>query len=160
MTSKGAVLAGRILAELQELSALVQRAEQGWAKARESRDDFFFDGVALNLHGFYSGLERIFERIASAIDETVPEGANWHQELLSQMAIEIPGVRPAVISTSLKEELESYRGFRHIVRNVYSYHLRPEKMAPLMEKLRAVFVSAEKDITAFAEFLQSIRQSS
>jgi hypothetical protein len=33
-------------------------------------------------------------------------------------------------------------------------------MAPLMEKLRAVFVSAEKDITAFAEFLQSIRQSS
>lgn len=76
MTGKGAVLAGRVLAELGELSNLVQRAEQGWIRARESRDDLFLDGIALNLHGFYSGLERIFERIASAVDETVPEGAN------------------------------------------------------------------------------------
>jgi hypothetical protein len=146
-----------MLAELQELSILVQRAEQGWAKAKESQDDFFIDGVALNLHGFYSGLERIFERIASAVDETVPGGANWHQELLSQMAIEIPGVRPAVISISLKEELEAYRGFRHIVRNVYAYHLRPEKIAPLVEQLPEIFGSVEKDITAFAGFLQSVR---
>lgn len=157
MTGRGAVLAGRMLAELQELSILVQRAEQGWAKAKESRDDFFLDGVALNLHGFYSGLERIFERIASAVDETVPGGANWHQELLSQLSIEIPGIRPAVISTDLKEELEAYRGFRHIVRNVYAYHLRPEKMAPLVEKLPAVFASVEREITAFAGFLQSNR---
>ncbi len=157
MTSRGAVLAGRILAELQELSTLVERAEQGWTKARESQDDFFIDGVALNLHGFYSGLERILERIASAVDETVPGGANWHQELLSQMAIEIPGVRPAVISTSLKEELEVYRGFRHIVRNVYTYHLRQEKIAPLVERLPEVFASAEREITAFAGFLQNVR---
>jgi hypothetical protein len=157
LTGRGAVLAGRILAELQELSILVQRAEQGWAKARKSRDDFFLDGVALNLHGFYSGLERIFERIASAVDETMPGGANWDQELLSQMAIEIPGVRPAVISAGLKEELEAYRGFRHIVRNVYAYHLRPEKMSPLVEKLPTVFASVEGEIAAFAGFLQSIR---
>ena len=157
MTGRGAVLAGRILAELEEISVLVGRAEQGWAKARVSHDDFFLDGVALNLHGFYSGLERIFERIASAVDETVPDGANWHQELLSQLSIEIPGVRPAVISTGLKEELEAYRGFRHIVRNVYAYHLRPEKMAPLVEKLPTVFTSVEREVAAFAGFLQSIR---
>ena len=157
MTRKGAVLAGRILAEIQELSNLVRRADQGWAKATESQDDFFLDGVALNLHGFYSGLERIFERIASEVDQTVPAGANWHQELLSQMAITVPGVRPAVISTGLQEDLEVYRGFRHIVRNVYSYHLRPEKMAPLMEKLPDVFACAQREITAFTGFLQSIR---
>jgi len=157
VTGRGAVLAGRILAELEEISVLVGRAEQGWAKARVSHDDFFLDGVALNLHGFYSGLERIFERIASAVDETVPDGANWHQELLSQLSIEIPGVRPAVISTGLKEELEAYRGFRHIVRNVYAYHLRPEKMAPLVEKLPTVFTSVEREVAAFAGFLQSIR---
>lgn len=157
MTGRGAVLAGRILAELQELSILVQRAEQGWVKARESQDDFFLDSVALNLHGFYSGLERIFERIASAVDESVPGGANWHQELLSQVAIEIPSVRPAVISTSLKEELEAYRGFRHIVRNVYAYHLRQEKMSPLVERLPEVFTLAERELMAFAGFLQNVR---
>jgi len=157
VTGRGAVLAGRILADLEEISILVRRAEQGWAKARESHDDFFLDGVALNLHGFYSGLERIFERIASAVDETVPEGANWHKELLGQLSIEVPEVRPAVISTELREKLEDYRGFRHIVRNVYTYHLRPEKMAPLVEKLPAVFASVEREITAFAGFLKSIR---
>jgi hypothetical protein len=33
------------MAELQELATLVRRAEIGWAKARESQDDYFLDGV-------------------------------------------------------------------------------------------------------------------
>lgn len=41
--------------------------------------------VALNLHDFYNGLERIFERIAENIDEIKPEGLNWHQEILKQI---------------------------------------------------------------------------
>jgi len=48
------------------------------------------DGVALNLHGFYAGLERLFELIAAIVDGTVPQGANWHQILLEQMATEAP----------------------------------------------------------------------
>jgi hypothetical protein len=158
VTGRGSVLAGRILAELQQLELLVQRAERGWVKAKECQDDFFLDGVALNLHGFYSGLERIFERIASGVEGTVPEGANWHQELLSQIAIEIPGVRPAVISVGLREELEPYRGFRHIVRNVvYAFHLSPEKMEPLVEKLPSVFSSIKNEMIAFGNFLLSIQ---
>lgn len=50
------------------------------------RDDYYLDSVALNLHGFYSGLERVFEKVASTIDGSVPSAANWHRELLNQMA--------------------------------------------------------------------------
>jgi uncharacterized protein YutE (UPF0331/DUF86 family) len=71
------------------------------------------------------------------------------------MAIEIPSERPAVISASLREELEAYRGFRHIVRNVYTFQLRPEKIAPLIENLLRVFEVAGREISAFARFLQS-----
>jgi len=155
VTGRGTVLAARMLAELGELSVLVQRAELGWKKAQASHDDYFLDGVALNLHGFYSGLERIFEKVAVTVDGSVPGGANWHQELLNQMSIEIPGERPALISVTLREDLEVYRGFRHIVRNVYTYQLRPEKMEPLVEKLSQVFATAEREIAAFARFLQS-----
>jgi hypothetical protein len=123
MTRAGAMLSARIVAELKELSALVERIEQGWERSKLKNDDYYLDGVALNLHGFYSGLEHIFEKIASTIEGTVPSAANWHQELLNQMSIEIPGVRPAVISSELKDLLEDYRGFRHVVRNVYTYHL-------------------------------------
>ncbi len=94
MTKAGAVLASRTLAELKEIAILVDRATQGWAKAKNNNDDFYLDGVALNLHGFYSGLERIFERIATSIDNVVPSGANWHQELLEQISIEVIDIRP------------------------------------------------------------------
>jgi len=68
-------------------------------------------------------LEKVFEKIAATIDGSVPTAANWHQELLSQMCMDIPGVRPAVISDELRDLLEDYRGFLHVVRNVYTFHL-------------------------------------
>ncbi len=156
MNKAGALLAARIISELKELSVLAKRAEQGLKKAKEKNDDYYFDSVALNLHSIYSGLERIFERIATAIDSSLPSGTNWHRELLNQMAIEVPGIRPAVISSDLKEKLEEYRGFRHVVRNVYTYRLKPEKIEGLVSMLNTVMAKVETDITGFANFLQSI----
>jgi hypothetical protein len=91
--------------------------------------------VALNLHSFYTALERVFELIAANVDQTRPKADNWHQELLRQMAFEIELVRPPVISKEMRNILDEYRGFRHVVRNVYSYHLSQAKMAPLVNKL-------------------------
>lgn len=156
MNKEGAVLAARILTELKEISKLAGRIEHGWKKAKKKEDDFYLDSVALNLHGFYSGLERIFEKIAASVDGSVPEGANWHKELLSQMSMEIVGIRPAVISADLKQKLEEYRGFRHVVRKVYTYHLSPEKIEPLVDNVQAVITNSEKDLSAFAKFLQSL----
>jgi hypothetical protein len=145
MNKAGALLAARIISELKELSVLAKRAEQGLKKAKEKNDDYYFDSVALNLHSIYSGLERIFERIATAIDSSLPSGTNWHRELLNQMAIEVPGIRPAVISSDLKEKLEEYRGFRHVVRNVYTYRLKPEKIEGLVSMLNTVMAKAETE---------------
>jgi len=50
----------------------------------------------------------------------MPAGEHWHQLLLEQMASEIGGVRPAVISDATRQALDEYRGFRHVVRNVYT----------------------------------------
>ena len=110
--------------------------------------------MALNLHAFYSGLERIFEKLASTLDGAVPSAANWHQELLTQMQTEIPSVRPAVISSQLKESLEEYRGFRYVVRNVYTYHLKPEKLKILVSSLEATFRLASEELTVFGDFLK------
>jgi hypothetical protein len=155
MNKEGAVLAARILTELKEISKLVCRIEQAWKKAIKREDDFYLDSVALNLHGFYSGLERIFEKIAASVDGSVPAGANWHKELLNQMSMDITGIRPAVISSNLKQKLEEYRGFRHVVRNVYTYNLSPEKIEPLVDTVQEVITNSEKELSAFAKFLQS-----
>jgi len=154
MNPQAAILSARIDTELSELKLVVERTLQAWDKAVKQDDDFYLDSVALNLHAFYSGLERIFEKLASTIDGAVPTAANWHQELLTQMQTEIPSLRPAVISYNLKEALEEYRGFRHVVRNVYTYHLKPEKLKLLVKKLEHTFKLASEELTGFGNFLK------
>ncbi len=61
-------LAGRIRQEMEELQQVAQRIQRFWKQARRSGDDAYVDATALNLHGFYAGLERLFERIALEAD--------------------------------------------------------------------------------------------
>ena len=154
MNAKLAHVANRIRSELAELEEVVRRVEEGWKRAEGSGDDYYLDGVALNLHGLYSGLERIFEVIALNVDGRKPEGENWHQELLRQMSTEILEMRPAVISESCYEALNEYRGFRHVVRNIYTYNFDRVKMRKLVEKAPGLFNQVRAELLAFADFLE------
>jgi hypothetical protein len=147
-------LADRIRNELGEIEIVCRRIETGWERVERSGDDYYLDGVALNLHGFYSGLERIFELIATQVDGTKPTGENWHQALLLQMTGEVPEVRPAVISEWTYSQLDEYRGFRHVVRNVYTYKFDPAKVKNLVINIQNLFVQVRAELSAFAEFLE------
>jgi hypothetical protein len=91
--------------------------------------------VALNLHGFYSGVERLFEMIARHVDRALPSGEGWHQDLLQQMTKGIAERRPAVISPESASMLDEFRRFRHLVRSLYTFNLVPQKMEPLIAAL-------------------------
>ena len=147
-------MATRIRSELDELENVLHRMKEGWDRANRSGDMYYLDGVALNLHGFYSGLERLFELIAINIDGSKPAGENWHQELLNQMAMEITAVRPAVISELSRRRLGEYRGFRHVVRNVYTVNFSPAKMQKLVEEAPGLFSQVRAELVAFAAFLE------
>ena len=75
--------------------------------------------VAVNLHGWYTALETLLERIARLLDDAVPEGPTWHADLLGQAAVELPTLRPAAIPTAALQDLHSLRRFRHFFRNAY-----------------------------------------
>ena len=70
--------------------------------------------------------------------------------------MEINGIRPAVLSTETKEKLEDYRGLRHVVRNVYTFRLNPEKLAVLVKNLPDVMSKLELELTGFSMFLQGV----
>ena len=154
MNKKFLTLGSHIREELSEIRRRIQRAKQAWSLALNEDDSLYLDSVALNLHDFYNGLERIFERIAENIDEIKPEGLNWHQEILKQMAMEIPKVRPAVISQDLREELDKYRAFRHIVRNIYAHNFRIDKIKDLIGNIDKVLNKLEENLQIFCEFLE------
>jgi hypothetical protein len=147
-------LVSRIHQELDEIRHVLLRINEGWERARRSNDDYYIDGVALNLHGFYAGFERIFVRIAEVIDGDLPQGEAWHLLLLQQMLDEVPNVRPAVISIEAGNMLNEYRGFRHIVRNVYTYKLDPAKVGKLVLSAQTTFTKLNAELLAFASFLE------
>ena len=144
-------LAARILKELQELEQVVARCLDIWQQAETSGDDRYIDGVALNLHSFYTGLERIFELVAAEVDRSQATGPSWHQSLLRQVATPVPDLRPAVISDEVRDHLDRYRGFRHVIRNIYAFEIDKELIAPLMRDLAATFASVKADVGQFAE---------
>ncbi len=147
-------LVKRIHQELAELQRVLDRTQEGWELFRRSNDDLYLDSVALNLHGLYSGFERLFTHIAETIDGKPPQGAEWHKLLLEQMKTEIPGIRPAVISTETGKFLDELRRFRHIVRNVYTHHIDPERLKKLVDGSFKSFAQLSAEISAFAAFLE------
>ncbi len=149
-------VAGRIRADLSEFTQVTERALHIWREGKLSGADFYLDAVALNLHGFYAGLERLLEIIADGIDETKPVGAQWHQQLLRQMTSEIAEVRPAVISPDLRDQLDRYRGFRHVVRNVYTFNLDSEQVEILVRHLPETMTQLRQELLAFANFLETL----
>lgn len=94
--------------------------------------------------------------VAERVDGSVPRGANWHQELLQQMAAELPGARPAVVDADLAQRLEEYLGFRHVVRNAYAQRLDPARIAALVARLPAVWSEVKARLDAFAGALDEI----
>lgn len=152
------LLAERLRTELRAIEQVVERAENAIRKAHEQAQDrvFFAASAALDLHGFYAGVERLFEMIASDVDQNRPTGGNWHRDLLAQMALTVADVRPAVIADETRTALTEYLEFRHVVRNVYTFNLRPERVMELVGRLRATFDLAQRDLLKFAEFLDGL----
>lgn len=156
MTGGAAALAGRIREELQEVARTVERARLLTDKATTSGDDDYWDGVALNLHSFYTGVERILEEIAREVEGSVPAGPEWHRDLLVQMTAEMPGVRPAVLSREARLSLDEYRGFRHVVRNLYAFNFRPGRLRELVDGLTACLAVLRSDLEAFLAYLTTL----
>jgi len=152
-------VAARVRQEVPELDRVAQRASRAWAESSRDPDDLFVDAAALNIHGFYAGLERIFTLVAERIDASLPGGPNWHQDLLRQMTAEMPGVRAAVLSPDLFPALDRYRGFRHVVRNVYAYVLDPRLVAVLVDDLPDTNEQVRVQLEAFADALEAIAEA-
>lgn len=148
----------RIRGECKELERVVKRALRAWPLAQKSvsEQEVYLDSVALNLHSFYSGLERLCELIARHIDQSIPDGETWHRDLLQQMAHEIKDIRPAVIGQNNAKSLDEFRRFRHLIRNVYATNLVPDRISRLMSRLPELWKSLHAELLAFADFIDEL----
>ena len=135
-------------------SRLVEKNQALLEKFRATNDEDYVGTIALNLHSFYSGLECIFKQIAQVIDGSVPDSSDWHRQLLRQAAAAIRQVRPPVLRLETLAMLNDYCSFRHVVRNLYSFSLKPERVTQLAEELPACWCCVKEDLENFLQALQ------
>lgn len=152
-------IAKRIRREISELDKVRDHALRRWQKA--SKDEDYLGSVGFDLQSFYQGVERVFETIAKSIDRSLPAGDRWHKMLLEQMANEVSGIRPAVISMETRQALDDFRMFRHLAHNIYTFNLDPRRIKTLIEKLPGTMGLIGRDLLVFADFLgQSMQEPS
>lgn len=152
-------LAAEIRQELEAANRLAEETVATWAKksavAEEERRTYI-ESAALKLHNFYTAYERIFERVAGLLNGVLPQTPDWHLRLLRTMCLDVPEVRPRVITPRLTERLSEYLRFRHLVRNVYGFELEETKMEGLVAALPETARELSTQIAAFLDDLERL----
>ena len=69
--------------ELAQVERLLEESRRDLSGVGEVPNRLEVRGVASVLHDFYSGVERVFERIALELDGELPRGADWHSQILN-----------------------------------------------------------------------------
>ena len=110
------------------------------------------------LHDFYNGVENIFRRVAQELNGGLPAGEDWHKQLLTDMSLDVKGVRPPLVSEDLKLKLQKYLGFRYIFRNVYGFHLEQEQIKVMVKEFPRILSWLRREIAAFQEYLDKLSQ--
>lgn len=144
-----------------DLEAQGREINDIYEKIEERRDGFEnnverLESLAFHMHNLYCAFEGLFRMIAEAFENKIANGGAWHVELLSRMKEEIPGVRPALITTDDDyRTLDELRAFRHVFRHAYAIELDPEKVAIVLKKAVSQKNCHEKWLRDFIETCRS-----
>lgn len=118
----------------------------GWVRTRTK---------ASLLHDFYTGIERVFSRIAQELNGGLPNTEQWHRDLLQEMTLELENIRPPVISEGLFDDLVPYLRFRHLFRNLYGFELDWDKMKELDLNFKRVSSQVFTELQQFLHWMKS-----
>ena len=130
---------GDLKNELENLQRLNNEMQQLLEEIGDRPNFIAIRAAGSILHDFYSGVEKIFERIALNIDHNFPEGENWHMELLLQMTKPYQGLRGPIISEGLYNDLKEYLRFRHLFRHIYGFEINWDRFGGLCVILEDIF---------------------
>lgn len=146
------VLVGELQHEVQEVGRIMTDRE----RVLEEGEGTFWGprtGGSI-LTDFYTGVERMMERVGHQVDGVVPKTPEWHKDLLFQMSTRIPTVRPPLFSEETSRALDDYLKFRHRFHHLYGHYLDWNRIKELLEALPDTWRMVRRDFEAFQEFLR------
>jgi hypothetical protein len=152
---------GRLLAELrrerQSLSRVAEEVTDALALfARREPTMLELRGAGDLLHDWYTGLEKLLLAVAVTMDGGAPEGDRWHRRLLDAMSLDLPAVRPPVLSAATVAVVSPYLRFRHLFRHLYGFELDWDQLLPLLRALPAAHLAVSEDLDRFESVLMAL----
>lgn len=107
------------------------------------------EACAHQLCRLYNAFDQMGLRISKAFENHIDDGAGWHSTVLNRLALEIPGVRPAVIPASLKAPLGELKGFRHVFVHAYELVLDRGRIEALLRHAETAVAALPDRLGAF-----------
>src|SRR5262245_11801692 len=83
---------------------------------------------SMKTQQLYTALEDLFKQIAKSFENHIEKLETFHKELLKRMTIDMPKMRPQVLSTKSFLLLDKIRSFRHFIRHAYDCELDVEEL--------------------------------
>jgi len=121
----------RIEAEMENIQEVIKRIPS--AAKLSSLNELELAGVATLLHNYYNGIENVVKQIVASKTVNIPQGQNWHRNLLDL------ALKHNVINKTVWASLKQFLAFRHFFSHAYAFYLEPERMRPLVQLAPKVF---------------------
>jgi len=106
------------------------------------------------LENAYTAVETLFLRISQAFENHL-DNQRWHADLLEKMTLEVPQIRPQVISTETYLKLAELMRFRHFKRYYFELDFDWRKTDFLVTIFRELVPLLKTDLDRFASALSS-----
>ena len=106
------------------------------------------------LENAYTAVETLFLRISQAFENNL-DNQRWHADLLEKMTLEVPQIRPQVISTETYLKLAELMRFRHFKLYYFELDFDWRKTDFLVTIFRELVPLLKTDLDRFASALSS-----
>lgn len=146
--------------DISEIERLKTTNTRAWARIENGSTDVLdYGALAFTIHTIYGVLENYFLRISKFFENSLPSDS-WHRTLVERMALDIPGVRPAlIVDRELTSLILELLRFRHKFRNLYGEDLKPEKTTAVQETLSRILEALPTVHSEFRKKLSEIAET-
>ncbi|MFH1847006.1 MAG: hypothetical protein ABH869_05560 [Candidatus Omnitrophota bacterium] len=109
------------------------------AMARKRKTEIELTAIGAFLHDIYNGMENIIKRTLKAKGIRIKDTGSFHKDLLDR------AVEEKIVSQTLSERLDEYRGFRHFFVHGYGLNLRKDELISLAKGILTIWKDFEKE---------------
>ncbi|MBM3197649.1 MAG: hypothetical protein FJZ58_00140 [Chlamydiae bacterium] len=111
---------------------------------------------SMKTQQLYTAIEDLLKQIARNFENHIEEISLFHKELLLRLHMDIPSIRPRVLSEKSFLFLDKLRIFRHFIRHAYDCELQEKELRDIQEKLKDSFSLLEEDLLQFRKFVEQL----